>query len=176
MTVSGGGPAVQTPLPAVPTQLGAPVGIWSVDESITGDASGGSRVLVLTFAASGQSNPRFYSLEQLTVVDSANLALNCSVITSGMGSRPSGGPGIWRVNLLLRTGGDSIGGLPGDQRNFLPAYLGRQDDRTVAADLAATVTNNDGGVFRVSAAGYVWDSKAMNVAGGLVRPPGPWPR
>lgn len=175
MTVTAAEFALTTPMPGWADVQGLPSGIWSADISLTGDASGGLRSISILFASTGQSNPRFYSLEYFNFVDTQNSTENMSIFTSGMGSRQSGGPGFVGMNIVTNTGQTVARSSPEETLAFKGLFLGRQSARNAPALLGIDGDNFDTDVLRVGVAGYVWDSQAMGVSGGIKRPPGPWP-
>lgn len=151
-----------------------PIGAWAGVRGVTGDASGGSRILDLVFAAATQPRAStMFSLEQLSVFDEEETEKGCLIQTINLGI--IGDIAFDQIfNVLMRTGpttGQSSAGSGADGAN-LPLFLGRQQGRSVGTFLRASVINSLNNDFIFNAQGYMWGARSINAPGGPRRPIG----
>lgn len=152
-----------------------PLATWFLRGGVTGDASGGSRIVQIDFrAGTVPPNGLLWSLEELTAQDSQNTSKSGFAASFNNDVDPATGIGtIFGVIFLLEAVGPSTVArmAPDDQTFFrLGHFLGRQNTPGVAAGIQVTLANVNGATITMGAGGYVWDRIANSVRGGPLRP------
>lgn len=151
-----------------------PERLWKCLVQVTGDLSGGSRIVTMTIAlATDERVPLFYSLEELYMFDTDAVSKDVGFIPNNLGSARIGSriarmvfslQGEVSTGLALLAGQNTLarGGM----------FLGSQRDKLETTTLQWTTTNVDMALFAVWAGGYVWGQRSRSARnGGLLRPP-----
>lgn len=155
-----------------------PVGIWWVFVTLLGDASGGSRSLVVEFKpANAQGVPRLYNLEQIQVSDTDRVTKDGDLIFNGWDILPgedSAGGAPQSPGMSLRLVASPIAGANLDGRFLapLPLLLGLPTAFLANTAVQIRFANVDADSIRTKLHGYYWDARSFQVTGGPQRPPG----
>ena len=151
-----------------------PDGIWTSQQTVIGDASGGEMVIVHeVLLLTEPFSALMLTLEQFTLDDNANAADQVVLEILGFEEHnPIGNNNLIMAFQTLTTDitVDAFGPAGMLQR---PLFLGRAD-RTSGqpTQLSVRMNNRDGIALRDALYGYYWTPGAMNVPGGPQRPPG----
>lgn len=151
---------------------GLPSGMWAVTQDLTGDVSGGLRIISVIFAATGAPlGALLYSIEQLAVEDTDNNAKICDVLTSRMD--PIQGSNLSPTVTLNVLAGSTIASLDAVGLRALKGwFIGRVEGPAAAGTLDLRVTNVNLETFTIFVQGYFWVPRAATVDGGPRRPVG----
>jgi hypothetical protein len=147
--------------PQLPTQW------WVAFGDVTGDSSGGSRLIVLNFHIAGNAlNSRSYSLETFNSIDGENTAKPVQVnFTSFDGV----GGFNHSPNLNIpQTVGEALAVT--DRSLNLQAWIGQPSNYLVSSQLRVVVANANSAYFAFVAGGYVWSPRSIDAPGGFQRP------
>ena len=152
-----------------------PDGIWTSQQTLIMDASGGDaiithEVLLLTEPFSAL----MLTLEQITIDDAVNVATNYIFEAIGFEEHnPVGNNNVLVIFQTLDAPGSVADALSPERMMRKPIFLGRAD-RTSGQNTAMSLRgpNVDGGSLRDALWGYYWGPGAMNEPGGPQRPPG----
>ncbi len=152
---------------------GSPSGIWAVDETSTGDASGSTNGIEMQFNPSGVRSGRLFSLEQFEMRLDSGIAQIFEVFmilfAYDLGINMRGNYAVEGIVTASR-----VMPRPRDLVHFKGLYLGQSAGSIGASSILVRVPNVTGVGLGVSAAGYVWDPLARRAPGGLKRFAGPF--
>jgi len=146
-----------------------PAGTWVGNQVVTGDVSGGSRIVQLIIAPVSQPKTSlFYSLEQFMVFDEDSTVKTAQVQGVNLGRI---GTLSFDQIIVVEMLALPVSGSGGLGRDLLGPYqLGRQRTGGVATQVRASVNNSDGDDFIFQAQGYWWDARSVSAPGGPSRP------
>lgn len=150
---------------------GYPTGIWEAAGSVTGDASGGNRVIQINLrSTSGLPVGIAYSLEELMVRDADGAASVGDYQTTNF--RIAGGVQTqWRRFISLTVPSTATIALQNSESHIRPVFLGIAHANNVAASVTVSIINQDTEVLSAIARGYMWDPRSvLQAAGGYRRP------
>lgn len=151
-----------------------PLGTWFARGDVTGDATAGSAVvdLVFTNALAPILNSNMYSVEQLSLFDTENVATTYRMDAINFEGPTAGFPLIHRYALRLVGEDVGTGGvLLGESLAMLPMFLGAQSQQGTTSALSVRRLNTDTIVTTFEAEGYYWSPRSVLVDGGPQRPP-----
>lgn len=171
----------ERPFTQAPPSTGLPSGIWVLQGSVVGDATGGVRQLNYTWsqpAGPTKRDNRYINLEQIHVQESSDDSSAALLINN---FDPGGALGAldlqFRLFLANMVSSGFVGTGPelfgSNVYNFRPYFIGRPNstpgqDSSFIIDMA----NADGEAVDAKLQGYFWLPEAINAAmGGPVRPP-----
>lgn len=152
-----------------------PERLWKCRLEVTGDASGGNRILTMIIANAPDSRvPLFYSLEEVWILDTDETALVVTLQTNNLGSARTGPrPIVLGFNIVQMAGAVGLSAQEADGL-LKPGglFLGSQRDNLTVTSLQWSIANRDGELFQMFAGGYVWGPRSRSAGnGGLQRPP-----
>lgn len=151
-------------------QRNLPIGAWETDQGVTGNASGGSRTIVWTFAQQNEANAIAWSIEQIAVQDLRDANTTFQLFTSGFDL-------LTHVSVNLRASASgSFATVPLEDMDGLPIFLGvpNKAQGVGAATLYLQLDNSNGALCNARLQGYIWGPRTTSAAGGYLRPRGPW--
>jgi len=152
-----------------------PAGIWTSQQTVIGDASGGEAVIAHeVILLTEPFSAIMLTIEQIFL--DSDRGVDVDVLLQAIGfeeHNPVGNNNILMSFLLEDLGASTVTALRPDGQLRKPIFLGRCD-RTSGqnSEISFRWTNNDGTAFRDSVYGYYWGPEAMYVPGGPQRPPG----
>lgn len=151
-----------------------PVGMWVGFGSITGDASGGQRIITFQFRRPGTRSTLYYNLEQISVSDSAGQANGVDLSTFNMDSLP--GPSLGATTMpinyaMLLRQATLLGVLAPETIPKLPVWLGAPGRSVSVSQLSVETPNVNLTTFNVTVQGYYWSQRSLGRPGGPQRPP-----
>jgi len=156
---------------------GLPNGIWIVQSSVLGDASGGNMILDVVFKDGSLPVPEsslMYNLEQVNVVTSTGGTSSCSVNPSNWDELSPGFTGgvstVWGY-LLSALDALNVTASRGLWSNVTPWFLGQVRKNTTNTIVRFQLLNGGATTdLSVKAEGYFWGPGAINAPGGPRRP------
>jgi len=167
---------------AAEREPGNPGGLWALGGTVQGDVSGGVRSLTHLFQALPSiSNSNFYSIEQISIQDTAVEITQAILQVNSMDAIFPNLAGaatnqkFWRVTMVdvSFAGGPQVSCLEWERQRQTPWFLGQASrNPSLAALLVVTVPNSDGERITCTVQGYWWPPGAINDEGGLKRPVG----
>lgn len=157
---------------------GLPNGIWIIQSSVLGDASGNNLGMDIVFKDGSRSVPEsslLYNLEQLMVQNSDSTSINVGFNPANWDTITPGATGAtadvtsFLLQSLSAVNGASFRGDNGVMRQNNPLFLGQPRKNTVNTIIRFQTTN---GTFSLSikAEGYYWGPEAVTAPGGPRRP------
>jgi len=148
-----------------------PVAAWFAQGTLTGDASGGARLIDIRFRNTGDPlSALTFSLERLSLLDTNDSSKNAQIFTSGF---------ILLQNYfmsLTSSGGGSFASISVDRLSGFPLFLGTLSPVAGGQSaLSIQTTNVDLADFIIRAEGWLWSQRTKSQLGGFMRPVGgPW--
>lgn len=151
-----------------------PAGHWFLGTSVLGDASGGARTITVEYQpATGPVNSRWYSLEELYLLDTDNNDKACQAFSSNgtpVMSRTVGGLVSFECEILA--GGSTATINPTTLMAVRQGiFIGRQNGSGTAFTFGVSTTNVNGATLAAQFGGYWWDTRSNLAPGGPTRPP-----
>lgn len=146
-----------------------PIAIWEASGSVTGDASGGNKVLQINLQTIGTPQGLAYSLEQLMATDTEDnnqdlglLVANFAVIGVS-----------WRYQIRLSFGSAASASAITLGTSDRPAlFLGLIQQAATTASLSFLLPNVLNAVLSILCRGYIWGPRSVStLEGGYQRPP-----
>lgn len=148
-----------------------PEGVWFAAGSVTGDGSGGARRALCIFSAANIPDSRWFSLNDLSVLDTDNNAKAGTLLGSNLEIGRKGSGGLTFVDATMVVG-ESLGQLSAAaQRNIAAGqFIGRKQALGTDAEIIVAYPNVDGAVLSFQIGGYYWGPRSNIAPGGPSRP------
>lgn len=150
---------------------GLPVGMWYAWVGVTGDASGGDRILRFEFEE--EASPltgRHYNIEQLETHQETAFTRTAAMFLLGCSQFIDGALQNRQYSLLIAANDNGDSALASGSMLPRPIFLGQRDDDAAAMAVQLHLANDDGSAFFARIEGYVWEARSVQAAGGLRRP------
>lgn len=150
---------------------GLPIGMWYAWVNVTGDVSGGDRILRVLFET--ESSPltgRHYSIEQLEYHDEEDQSRNIAMFLLGCSQFIDGALQNRQYNVNIASNENEDAALPSAGGLPRPIFLGERDQVDAAMTAQFHNVNVDGKACFVRIEGYVWSGRSVQAPGGLRRP------
>jgi len=150
---------------------GYPIATWIAAGAVTGNATGGDRVIQVNLRTIGTQPGLAFSLETLTILDTEGTAKNLSLLISNFEPSlvPSGISKVVLFPLVLAQHTTNVGYVP--TRPGLGLFMGVAVVVAVTTALSFRLLNADTEVLQVSCAGYTWGPRSVVQAPGGYRRP-----
>ena len=150
---------------------GLPMGIWAGFIALTGNGTGGTRLMQILFSVGGgrSGGGNLFSLEQIFINDTDNNAKTVDIDCINMDRVANTEPfrNSWVYALGAGVGSRAIRRL--ESTIATPYFMGIPNPGTQGS-LDVKMANVDLAVARVEAQGYWWSPRSLNVDGGPRRP------
>ena len=147
-----------------------PEGMWQGAVASLGNGSAGINAAALLFnqGTGVPRDPNFYSLDQISCIDTFNSAQVFSISIVGFGELGIAGYS-YAFQGLVFNGTDNI--LPAPAlAGFLPHWMGRQSAVSVSSNIQMVTPNINAATITFHARGYWWGPRSINAPGGPSRP------
>lgn len=150
---------------------GLPVGMWFAWVGVTGDVSGGDRILRVLFEE--ESTPvtgRHYNIEQLEAHDEEDASSSVAMFLLGCSQFIDGALQNRQYSVSLTINENEDAAIQVNRMITGPIFLGQRDDVDAGMTAQFHAANIDGKAFFVRMEGYVWEARSVQAPGGLRRP------
>lgn len=149
---------------------GYPIRVWRAGATVTGNATGGTRVVQINLKAANVQPGNLFSLEYLSVENGAIGDDAVSLLTSGMELLSAiAAVRHWSIPTPLV---DGTTDLAMSLVTMPKLFIGRAAGFTSAGTLAFSVSNADTERLEINAMGYMWGPRSVSQSrGGPRRPP-----
>jgi len=151
---------------------GLPVGMWFAQNSVVGDASGGSMLIIFIFK--GEAEPvsgRFFNIEQMNIFHSATATKSGSLLLNNW--ETIGPVGLVNQQFLFRlqTNSNNVSALDFTGYFPLPFFMGSAAPvASLSSQVEVKINNVDLTSLTVTLQGYIWEARSVQAEGGLRRP------
>lgn len=147
-----------------------PIRIWRSSVEVTGDASGGNRIVQINLKAAGVPPGNVFSLEQLAAQDTdGDDLLDIRMSTAGFEVwAPFLQSRDWAIPMALASLSTTLWVRMEHASPHL--FIGRGADAGTAAALSFQKSNALAEEFEVHVSGYMWSPRSISTGGGFRRP------
>lgn len=153
-----------------------PIGMWQCGVQVTGDGSGGVRILNVNLSQAGDQNDSLYSLEQVLDQSDSVTANDRQIFVANAHSLVNAlVPLTMTISAAGVAGIDARQGWAGrDVGAWLPWFIGRPPPPALGLQLfiALEADNENLVAYRALLWGYRWGPRAFATPSGPVRPLG----